>query len=167
MFLTNDQIISLSLVVVHNVSISYPFNNFMWFSFRTCKICLSFWQFDFALQLSEKITKWENRLSSPEQKAKILTPCSIYYNIWKIVSNFLSIFYDIKIVTIKRKIQILRNLSTFVIYKWQIFCSASWLLCSHRKHAKCLKKNRSYDCIYVFPLVFMRFGKILMYLKSC
>lgn len=117
LFLINDQIISLSLDVVHNVSISYPFNNFMWFSFRTCKICLSFWQFDFALQLSEKITKWENRLSSPEQKAKILTPCSIYYNIWKIVSNFLRIFYDIKIVTIKRKIQILRNLPSFVIYK--------------------------------------------------
>ena len=84
------------------------------------------------------------------------------------MSNFTEYFYNIKIVTIERRIQMLKSLFSVLICKMtntiMFHRLSNWIFYSNRMHAKLLKRNKPHDCIYIPPF-FMSSGKALMYLQ--
>lgn len=130
-----------------------------------------FLQFDSTSQLSYKIAKWENRLSSLylDKKGGKPNPKIFIIMSGKSYQILLSIFYDIKIVTIERRIQMLESLFSVEIWndKYPMFHRySSWIWYSNRMHAKLLKRNKINPITaHIFLLIFMSLGKILMKLQ--
>lgn len=138
--------------VVHNISNLRPAYDFTWVAFTIGWLCLrlsTIWLY-LATKLQNCKMGKQTEFTLPGQKEGGLYLIIFIITSGKSYQILLSIFCNINIVTIERRIQMLKNVlcCNCKMTNTQIF---SWILYSNRMRAKFLKRNKPHGCIYIFP----------------
>lgn len=101
----------------------------------------------------------QTEFTLPGQEEVVFNPIIFIITSGKSCQILLSIFCNIKNSDNRKENTDVKNLFCYncKMTNTQIF---SWILYSNRMHAKFLKRNKPYDCIYISPC-FYEFWKIL------